>query len=128
MPTVACMAVCDCEASGSASLDPQKHETYSVSPTLSLRVHRTRIWSMQAFCIRNRNYGFGYIPSNWGLGTLRVWDVQGSTDCHMPGKALKDTNAFARYPSTSPPQEGPASCFGQKLGFSTRVESRGISE
>ena len=39
---------------------------------LTLRVQKTQIWSMLGFYARNPNSGFGYIPSIWVLGTLRV--------------------------------------------------------
>ena len=34
---------------------------------LALRVQRTQIRSMWGFCIRHRNYGFGYLLSIWVL-------------------------------------------------------------
>ena len=42
--------------------------------TILLRVQWTQIWSMWGFYVRNRNSGFGYIPSIWVLGPLGFKD------------------------------------------------------
>ena len=77
----------------------------------SLRVQSTRIWSVYGFCIRNLNYGLGYILHVWVRGPLgnqyiqMVKDIEKSVNAAQP-LGCREPSAPARVlaPQGEPPQ------------------------
>ena len=66
------------------------YRAFGAMLSLRVRVQMTGIWSMSGSYIRNRTYGFGYIPSIWVLGPLG-WDKGSCFDFFFGGvQDLKD--------------------------------------